>query len=70
MAFGLVTSQNITAPKQLFRNKLFNCCLVTSQNITAPKLHLAGILPLSSLVTSQNITAPKHYESLIVVVRV
>ena len=37
MAFGLVTSQNITAPKQLFRNKLFNCCLVTSQNITAPK---------------------------------
>ena len=59
MAFGLVTSQNITAPKQLFRNKLFNCCLVTSQNITAPKQVQGREEHHSRLVTSQNITAPK-----------
>ena len=35
---SLVTSQNVTAPKQSAYFLLFKSSLVTSQNVTAPKL--------------------------------
>ena len=34
---SLVTSQNVTAPKQLGKSDKTSSCLVTSQNVTAPK---------------------------------
>ena len=38
MAFdGLVTSQNVTAPKRPSGRDVSSRCLVTSQNVTAPK---------------------------------
>ena len=57
---GLVTSQNITAPKRMPCHLAYLQGLVTSQNITAPKLNEYGREQLESLVTSQNITAPKR----------
>ena len=34
---GLVTSQNVTAPKLVHGGVMAVACLVTSQNVTAPK---------------------------------
>ena len=36
--YGLVTSQNVTAPKLNSLREAINSGLVTSQNVTAPKL--------------------------------
>ena len=55
----LITSQNVTAPKQCLITAYINARLVTSQNVTAPKLIVAVATALIGLVTSQNITAPK-----------
>ena len=63
----LVTSQNVTAPKQFEYSILACSCLVTSQNVTAPKPLWYWDKVGNSLVTSQNVTAPKllntHFNS-------
>ena len=62
---SLVTSQNVTAPKQLIPLVIPSHGLVTSQNVTAPKPKERLMDLEESLVTSQNVTAPKlgMYES-------
>ena len=59
VVLSLVTSQNVTAPKQDFQALLGHCCLVTSQNVTAPKRDGEVVDARRGLVTSQNVTAPK-----------
>ena len=59
---SLVTSQNVTAPKQSAYFLLFKSSLVTSQNVTAPKQLLGDKAVNTSLVTSQNVTAPKRLQ--------
>ena len=56
---SLVTSQNVTAPKLIWRSVYRDCGLVTSQNVTAPKPRSKTSTQRSRLVTSQNVTAPK-----------
>ena len=56
---GLVTSQNVTAPKQRMEKIGLIQCLVTSQNVTAPKPVESMVSESLGLVTSQNVTAPK-----------
>mgnify|MGYP003195635619 CR=1 FL=1 len=59
-SFGLITSQNATAPKRPFETLELFTGLITSQNATAPKqlLHRNG--SRTGLITSQNATAPKR----------
>ena len=59
-ARGLVTSQNVTAPKHLMMRAVIDDRLVTSQNVTAPKQAIQKAITANSLVTSQNVTAPKQ----------
>ena len=68
--FSLVTSQNVTAPKQLRRLPILTSCLVTSQNVTAPKPALRQPCPAVGLVTSQNVTAPKQLKHSLALNRV
>ena len=56
---GLVTSQNVTAPKPKEQRSQDSNGLVTSQNVTAPKRFVTTRTRSYSLVTSQNVTAPK-----------
>ena len=57
---GLVTSQNVIAPKHTTSNGTRTIRLVTSQNVTAPKLGPIFGAAIDGLVTSQNVTAPKR----------
>ena len=56
---GLVTSQNVTAPKHILNRHKRKIGLVTSQNVTAPKPLIYATFSVCGLVTSQNVTAPK-----------
>ena len=57
---GLITSQNATAPKQLWEQCREALRLITSQNATAPKLCGGHSRAGRCLITSQNATAPKQ----------
>ena len=57
---GLVTSQNVTAPKLAEADQISRTGLVTSQNVTAPKPFKWPWCYRFGLVTSQNVTAPKR----------
>ena len=57
---SLITSQDVTAPKQIRGYGRCRECLITSQDVTAPKQAVPHTESYPSLITSQDVTAPKH----------
>ena len=58
-SIGLITSQDVTAPKQRIVHKARLNSLITSQDVTAPKRDRAVEGRSGRLITSQDVTAPK-----------
>ena len=59
----LITSQFVTAPKQLLGHVVPDASLITSQFVTAPKHGQDQRTRAGSLITSQFVTAPKPIET-------